>query len=136
MSASNSPTRAPSWESPAARLTATVDFPTPPLPEETALALLALRHADVVRHVLRQQAKGVARFALVVEDDRLALVAARPNRGIERDPSQVWEFVLLGKGLPATLAEDLVLTATVRTDEAAHVLCNTQDDGVVATEHP
>src|SRR5437773_8467596 len=31
------PTAAPIWESATARLTATVDFPTPPFPEETAM---------------------------------------------------------------------------------------------------
>ena len=36
MSASNSPTRAPSTLSASARLTAVVDLPTPPLPDATA----------------------------------------------------------------------------------------------------
>src|SRR6266705_779822 len=37
MSASSSPTVAPLWRSAAARLTATVDLPTPPLPDATAI---------------------------------------------------------------------------------------------------
>src|SRR5438046_18521 len=40
MSASSRPTRAPDSWSEAARLTATVDFPTPPLPEPTAITCL------------------------------------------------------------------------------------------------
>src|SRR5258708_2100068 len=40
MSASSSPTRAPDWCSAAARLTATVDLPTPPLPLATAMVCL------------------------------------------------------------------------------------------------
>src|ERR1700730_4009799 len=37
MSASRSPTRSPMAARPSARLTATVDLPTPPLPEATAM---------------------------------------------------------------------------------------------------
>src|SRR6266850_1711951 len=37
MSASSNPTEAPLWRSAAARLTATVDLPTPPLPDATAM---------------------------------------------------------------------------------------------------
>ena len=40
MSASRMPTLAPSWASARPRLTATVDFPTPPLPDATAIRLL------------------------------------------------------------------------------------------------
>src|SRR5207245_4150668 len=39
ISASISPTRCPCWASATARLTDTVDFPTPPFPEETASTL-------------------------------------------------------------------------------------------------
>ena len=40
MSASKMPTRAPSAERARAKLTAVVDFPTPPLPEATAIIFL------------------------------------------------------------------------------------------------
>src|SRR5216110_3485400 len=40
MSASSSPTSAPAMRSAAARFTATVDLPTPPLPDATAIVCL------------------------------------------------------------------------------------------------
>src|SRR5712691_7999954 len=46
MSASRSPTAAPVWASVTARLTAMVDFPTPPLPLATASTCSLIRSCD------------------------------------------------------------------------------------------
>src|SRR5262245_60640866 len=52
MSASRSPTAAPVWASAIARLTAMVDFPTPPLPLAMAIMCWLIRSSDCMGHLL------------------------------------------------------------------------------------
>ena len=47
MSASTTPTEWPCWASATARLVVTLDLPTPPLPDETAITLTLPRHGGL-----------------------------------------------------------------------------------------
>jgi hypothetical protein len=82
MSASKRPTRAPRSARPAARLTATVDLPTPPLPEATATTFLTPGRTSVSARSL-----GLQYFAYACSD--VVLVRRIGGAQCERDGDSV-----------------------------------------------
>jgi len=95
----------------------------------------AANNADVVGDVLGQTSERVGGLALV-EDDRLATVAASPDGGIERNRSEEGEILFVSEILATTATEDVVSAVTVGTPELRHVLGDAEDGGFVLAEHP
>ena len=84
MSASRRPVALPSRASATARLAATVDLPTPPLPEATAMMRLDARH--------RRRARLRRRVAADLQVGRRRRLRRRPVRGQQRrDPGDAGE---------------------------------------------
>src|SRR5579859_1838318 len=97
-------------------------------------------HADPPSHGTSDLAQGLpgarmVRIGMLSGGDRRTRIAARAYARLQGNSAEHLEVELAGDSLAAAGAEDVVLLAAVRADEAAHVLDHAQDSDVDLVEH-